>query len=316
MTKKHLLLAYLSLLWMGCEENAKKIDFQPVFSTGGKQLIDHRTTYSSRLEGYGELWGTIFDHQYYVIQRQKGDTAYWEREPVKSKAKGWNKKLIAKDMEKLVPLSVKVVEKTFSFSGYKSVLDTITKMGDEEKSVPMQKAIRKRVLSAIDTMNYVSEWKLRWYLLNLLKKGSYSKGQHLEFDSSQTTTENVSVDSIVILGEQNHHKRGCLDYKVYYTRIDSIRTDMESALASYDLQLKKMQISFLQPAKDGGPRIIEEGRWVQERLAGEWWLSRALDNGGLCYEYKKESITVSLYTPKAIKAVDLIIYRFSENLYQ
>ena len=166
----------LALLWLGgCE---MKYEFQGQHDDYEVKAF-YKATYSSKLEGFQELSGTVVEAEFTESKTTKGDTVIWEQTPRHFSARGWNKHLRVLDWNKSIPLRVALpnvkeesADAVLRISGFSALFDTV-------KSLGLQPSLQNRLENSLDTNYFRKYWKARWNLQHLPPKGVYAKRHHL-----------------------------------------------------------------------------------------------------------------------------------------
>ncbi len=249
---------------------------------------------SPRLENIAEARerekpGTGFEIHTHVHVEKNDSGTYIRWSPKQFTSAGYNKSLLAENIQKKLPLEIHLDSEgnVTSISGYNKLRATVD-------SMKLQDNYKQRLISKLDSNYFKDLWQDRWHISRFLPPGQYQTGQKLDTALLNPKLKSIKADSVVISAIRKKISSECLEYSVYYRAKRNLQLELEEFFVVhqknlFDVFQFRMGDFFENQDKYG--RVIKKGYLEEEEVNGVWRFSVTLDEGLPCYEFRKEELT-------------------------
>jgi hypothetical protein len=286
---------FLVLAGLGLVQCERSVVYKPQRPDNAQFRVYHMGTYSSKVNEDKEIQGTIFQTTLSYSLTKEASGWKLNRKLDTMIAKGYHKFSMPHELEKKLPLTF-FMDGDFipaRIDGYDSLIDIMGRIQQKDN-------YRKQLLLASDSALYRAQWRDWWRVADLLPRGQKLEAkQALSIDDINSKLETFKLDSAKFDGPRPRMKKSCLDYTVFYHRIDSL-----------PLLVEQFYFSALPNRKFR--------KYTHETAVVSGNLQYSVDRktGLPCFQSKTEAAGMVMKLAAEKIEVPIYLYRYEEDLYE
>jgi hypothetical protein len=286
-----LFLLIASLALVHCE---RTVTYHPQRPDAAHFSVYHLGTYSSKVDEEKEIQGTIFQ-TYLANELEKVGTGWILHRKLDSMvARGFHKLSMPNEIEKKLKLDFMMDESFIprQVLGYDSLASVFGRIDQKEE-------FRNQLLLSSDTGLFSAQWRDWWRMAEFLPQGQKLEAkQVLSVDAINPKLETLKLDSAKFNGPRPRMHKSCLDYTLYYHRVDSLPLLVEQLFYSASPNRKFRKYNY-----------------TAASVAGFLQYSVDRKTGLPCFQSKTEIGDMVMKLAVEKLEVPIHLYRYEEDLY-
>ena len=271
-----------------------KLQYQPVMPTEKVQTVHHLGAYSSQLgDEEKEVEGTLFQTRWRLLWKRQGGGWSVQRRLDTLFGRGYHKNSMPNELEKKANLDLELDSNRLpvKITGYDSLHAILARIDQRE-------GYRRQLLAMSDTVQFKAVLRDEFRLRNLLPLGELKRDMPLEVSGINPHLETVKLDSARFQGDRPRLELRCLEYEVYYHRVDSLPLLVEQFFYSASKNHK-----------------WKHSTWSPGPVEGIWHFSMERSTGLPCFESLTETGHITLKNSEDKSEQPITLYRYEEDLY-
>lgn len=232
-------------LWQ-CE---LKTSYRPRLPDQASFKVHHHGVYATRMGGEGlrEIPGTIFETRLACDLKREGATWSLKRRLDTMVARGYHKLSMPNELELKIDLEI-VLDSTFAPVGIKGYDSLRAVLGRTQQ----KDSYRKQLMASLDPQRAAAAMRDWWRMAAMLPKDvDIEPRKPVSVEEVNKRLETRKLDSARFDGPlprgMGKGRRNCLDFTVYYERVDSLPLLVEQFFFSH-IQNRKYQRHTWKPA--------------------------------------------------------------------